>query len=145
MKTFKVIGEVTFSMINGRKDNSGNYVHLEVEPLVFIDGDNFTRTIELTSKRSIKVYNCTSHLYNDAKLKVGSYVVLDVEERLKDTTTYEVDGVTKTHSEDRLEVNSIGLVSETLIFNLELSGLDAKYVTFLEKKIAKLQLQNSMR
>lgn len=117
MKTYQIVGQVTFRVEVVKEDGS-SYYRVDIHPIAYIVDGVITKTLPFTTAKAPNVINVSKTDISSAKYAKGTFILADCEEHIEGETSYVKDGVEVFHTATTIHANYTTGLSDMIVIDL---------------------------
>ena len=117
MKTFQIVGQVTFRVEVVKEDGS-SYYRVDIHPIAYIVDGVIAKTLPFTTAKAPNVINVSKNDISSAKYVKGTFVLADCEEHIDGETSYLKDNVETFHTSTKIHANYVTGLPDMVIIEL---------------------------
>lgn len=117
MKTYQIVGQVTFRVEVVKEDGS-SYYRVDIHPIAYIVDGVITKTLPFTTAKAPNVINVSKTDISSAKYAKGTFVLADCEEHIDGETSYLKDNVETFHTSTKIHANYVTGLPDMVIIEL---------------------------
>ena len=117
MKTYQIVGQVTFRVEVVKEDGS-SYYRVDIHPIAYIVDGVITKELPFTTAKAPNVINVSKTDISSAKYTKGAFVLADCEEHIEGETSYLKDGIEIFHISTKIHANFVTGLPDMIIIDL---------------------------
>ena len=117
MKTYQIIGQITFR-VEVMKEDGSSYYRVDIHPIAYIVNGVISKELPFTTAKAPNVLNVSKNDISSAKYTKGAFVLADCEEHIEGETSYVKDGVEVFHTSTKIHANFVSGLPDMIVIDL---------------------------